>query len=53
MVSSKLHMLGIKLCKFLYDYGFVNSKFDSLVFILQNLGMVLCTLVYVDDIVIT
>lgn len=39
--------------KFLCDYGFVNSKSDSSLFILRTTGSVLYTLVYVDDIIIT
>lgn len=39
--------------KFLCDYGFVNSKSDSSLFILRTTGLVLYTLVYVDDIIIT
>jgi len=39
--------------KFLCDYGFVNSKSDSSLFIFRIAGTVLYTLVYVDDIIIT
>ena len=39
--------------KFLCDYGFVNSKSDSSLFILGIADFVLYTLVYVDDIIIT
>jgi len=41
------------LCKFLYDYGFVNSKSDPSLFIFRNNGIVLYALVYVDNIIIT
>ena len=39
--------------KFLCDYGFVNSKSDSSLFILGIADFVLYTLVYIDDIIIT
>lgn len=41
------------LSKFLCDYGFANSKSDSSLFVFRKQGMVLYTLVYVDDIIIT
>jgi hypothetical protein len=39
--------------KFLCDCGFVNSKSDSSLFILQHHGTILYILVYVDDIIVT
>lgn len=41
------------LCKFLYNYGFFNSKFDSSLFTLQNNGTILYVVVYVNDIIVT
>ena len=39
--------------KFLCSYGFVNSKSDSSLFIMQSHGTILYILVYVDDIIVT
>lgn len=36
------------LCQFLCNYGFVNSKSDTSLFILRHEGLVLHLLVYVD-----
>ena len=42
-----------KLSNFLLNYGFINSKADTSLFIYSKNSLILYSLVYVDDLIIT